>query len=519
MRTRTPSATVEDVEEHPAESDEPQPTPPIGLVRCTSPAMTPEDWDRAHATRMCAAMLERTQQAPKVFNDLEEVRKDMQKSPLYDLGPTDEPEIMYPLEGGAFVDFPFSAKDLLALNDDEIKKSLDEVLEAQQLAPLPFTIAVEEVQEKERLTHRIKRIYNKWPGLILFAVNEKSLKKAPNSREISGFHQNRFCDYRRTPPNKTLFWQQVEGIKNQYDEHGTGEMFTRVYMLLVLLSDYEWAFLFTRILTLCYHDVVYHTAQALINFIHMHRDYCEVQIHSQYVYDLAARVIQMGGDKYFDEVTRMVTSGMYAKPTLKVTAKAEYGLMQLAPRIPHTTKLEHLIDGLRFYHLQVTEDSKAISLDALHNVISYAQQMVHKLDEMKGHDLDYVKACVQIMEHGNALHGIDNPQPAMANTHFMRPRHVELDHVPYLLVPGNVKRFENETKRNPWQQICLKCGLSHFTNEHTCKIVYVDQDLQKSTPDNRFHPRRTEQFQGPEQPIRAQYYSDVEIAIVAWIPD
>ncbi|KIL53856.1 hypothetical protein M378DRAFT_19473 [Amanita muscaria Koide BX008] len=128
---------------------------------------------------------------------------------------------------------------------------------------------------------------------------------------------------------------------------------------------------------------------------------------------------------------------------------------------------------------------------------------------MKGHDLDYVKACVQIMEHGNALHGIDNPQPAMANTHFMRPRHVELDHVPYLLVPGNVKRFENETKRNPWQQICLKCGLSHFTNEHTCKIVYVDQDLQKSTPDNRFHPRRTEQFQGPEQPIRAQYYSDV----------
>jgi hypothetical protein len=482
MRTHTPSATVEDVEEHPAEADEPQPIPPIGNVRFTSPAMTQEDWDSAHATRMNAAMLERAQQAPRIFDDLEEVRKDMLRNPLYNLGPTDEPEIMYPLEGGAFVDFPFSAKDLLALSDEEIKRSLDEVLEAQQMAPLPFTIAVEEVQEKERLTARIRRIYSKWPGIILFAVNQKSLKKAPNSKELSGFHKSRFCDYRMTPPNKTAFWQQVEGIKHQYDEHATGEMFTRIYMLLVLLSDYEWAFLFTRILIHRYHDVVFHTAQALVNFMHLHRDYCEVQVHAQYVYDLAARVIQMGGDKYFDEVTRMVTSGMYASPTMKVVAKAEYGLMQLSPRILHTTKLEDLIDGLRFYHLQVTEDSKKISLDALHNVVSYAQQMIYKLDEMKGHDLDYVKSCVQIMEDGNALHAIDDPQFRMANTHFMHPCSIELDSVPYLLVPGNVKTRESDTKRTLWTPRCLKCGLAHFTNEHTCKIVYVDKDLQQPTP-------------------------------------
>src|SRR5258708_30812971 len=119
--------------------------------------------------------------------------------------------------------------------------------------------------------------------------------------------------------------------------------------------------------------------------------------------------MQHGGDIYFDEVTRMLTSGMYTTPTMRVVTRAEFGLPQPAPKALSCMKLANLIKGIHFYHLGLTEDSRKISLDAIYNIRSYVDQLLFKLDKMKDFNLEYVQECIRILEHKGKLHRLNPP--------------------------------------------------------------------------------------------------------------
>jgi hypothetical protein len=194
--------------------------------------------------------------------------------------------------------------------------------------------------------------------------------------------------------------------------------------------------------------------------------YIDEQTTTKIVYDAAARLIQLGGNKYFEEVCRIVTSGLFSAPTIKLIAKAKHGLPQPAPRALQQSKLEELIEGLHFYLVTLTEDGKKISLDAAYNVASYAHQLIFKLDEMKTFDNDYVCTCVNVMEHGHRLHEIDPPKAITATWARGNPRDVEIDGAIYHFNVGNATRKGTNTPRTLWKPECLICGYEHHTNEH-----------------------------------------------------
>ncbi|KIL55221.1 hypothetical protein M378DRAFT_18134 [Amanita muscaria Koide BX008] len=465
MRTRTPSATVEDVEEHPAESDEPQPTPPIGSMQFTSPAMTPEDWDRAHEIHMNQAgftidgkplpcphkrsYYKSIVDAAKVFQN---------KGDLEDLDMETIPATLFPLSGGGLADFAISASTLLEFDDETLKKVLDKCLEAHTTFLIPLPIEVTETQQKTAWSLASKQ----------FMENGQDRRKT-------------FEDYRLPPPSRRDLFDKTSGIQEQYEEFKTGQMFERVYTALTLFSDYQFAFTYCRILVNRYYDIAFHAAQTLVNAMHLHPDYCQVQAYACFVYDLAARLIQQKGDKYFEEVARMVTSGLYFQPTTKILPKVDHGgIPQPAPRNPQSAKLGDILEGLRFYGMQLTEDSEKISLDAAYNIVAYGNQLISKLDEMKDFNMDYVRTCIQIIEHGNLLHGIDTPTSIPENWPVVPPHTFELQGTPYRLGPGNAQMSYPDDERTIWTKECLICGRDHFTNEH--EIASIQDVLACSLP-------------------------------------
>ncbi|KIL55086.1 hypothetical protein M378DRAFT_18258, partial [Amanita muscaria Koide BX008] len=220
MRTKTPSATVEDVEEHPAESDEPQPTPPIGPMRFTSPAMTPEDWDRAHEIHMNQAGFTidgnplPCPHKRSYYESIVDVAKVFQnKGDSEDLDMETIPATLFPLSGGGLADFAISASTLLEFDDETLKKALDKCLEAHTTFPIPLPIEVTETQQKDRLVSRFKTIYGEWPGPFVFVVNKNMIKEAPI--HIKG--RKTFEDYRLPPPSRRDLFDKTSGIQEQYD--------------------------------------------------------------------------------------------------------------------------------------------------------------------------------------------------------------------------------------------------------------------------------------------------------------
>jgi hypothetical protein len=234
------------------------------------------------------------------------------------------------------------------------------------------------------------------------------------------------------PPDKEHFYFITQGIHKWYDEFKTGEIAAKIYAILVLFSNYQFAFLYCQILVNHYFNTAYHMAQTLINIMHIHQDYL-------HVYDIAACLIQLGGDKYLDEVACMVTSGLYVRSTQKVLAQTHIGqLIQPTPRALHWTKLKDLIEGIQFYHLQLTRDMKQISLDPVYNISSYTNQLIYKLDKMKNYNLNYIKQCVHIMENGGTLGGINHPKLTLHNIHIAQDKHVTINGTYYCLHPGNL---------------------------------------------------------------------------------
>src|SRR4030081_2815682 len=398
--------------------------------RPTSPSMTSEDWDASYEEAMRAHIAKGKRVPAKVYKDTTEPAKIMQgRATTEECDPNDFPSVLFPLEGGGMADIALQAEDLLAIDDERFKNILDKCEEGHQRLPMPTCITVKEKQQMDRVIERMERVYGRWPGAFIFMVDERMIKEAPKYNPPGKVLE----DYRLQPPTMHSLFDMTSNIQAQYDELKTGEMFKKVYTTLVLFSDYEFAFIYCRILITRYYDVTFHLAQMLVNIMHTYPDYLDVESHYLLVYDVAARLIQMGGDKYFDEVTRMVTSGLYAKPSLKVVPKAEHGLLQPSPKALDRVRLEELIEGLRFYLMTLSNDGKKISLDAAYNLASYAHQLIFKLDEMKEFKDDYVLQCVNIIEHRHTIHGIDCPQGITATWREGNPKNLEIDGAVYRL--------------------------------------------------------------------------------------
>src|SRR3981081_4019788 len=296
------------------------------MRRPTSPPMPAADWDSAAERRMNAYARERT---CTVYMDPMGPAKIYQGvSDSDEVDPNDFPEILFPLQGGGMANYACNATDMLENEDDELKRMFDPLLESHNVFPFPIWVQVDEAQQKDRLVEKFERIYGRWPGPVLFVVNEKMIREAPTFQTTDKC----FEDYRLQVPDKTRFFAMTRHIHSQYDKFDNGEMFKKVYTTLALFSDYQFAFLYCRILITRYYDVAFHSAQTLVNWMHIHPDYCNTQTYALAMYDMAARVILMGGDKYYDKVTRMVTSGLYTKPSNRIVAKAAHGLLPPPPK-------------------------------------------------------------------------------------------------------------------------------------------------------------------------------------------
>src|SRR5487761_1516381 len=286
------------------------------------------------------------------YKDAWEVSKLQQNCRSESCDPNDCPQVLFPLEGGGFASACTTAADLLSLEDLQLKTVIDMVKDAHALHPVPFPVSVESQDEQHRLSNRFISIYGHWPAAIIYVVNANMIGQPTGEtfghNDTPAAHRRTFEDCNIQIPDKTQFFDKTANIHVQYDQYKTGTMFEQVYMLLVLLSEYQFAYLYTQVLVHRYYDVAFHTAQVLINLMHLHPDYCTVQAYAYIIYDTAARLIQQGGDKYLEEVTH----------------KAQNGILQPSPRALHCTKLEDCIEGLRFYFIQLTTNSKKISLDA-----------------------------------------------------------------------------------------------------------------------------------------------------------
>jgi hypothetical protein len=262
--------------------------------------MTPEDWDQAHAVRMNQAGFTAEGEplpCPHIktyYESIVEVAKIFQnKENVEEVDMETIPATLFPLSGGGLADFAMSASTLLEFDDEALKKALDKCLEAHTTFPIPLPIEVTETQQKDRLIARFKAIYGQWPGPFVFVVNENMIKEAPTYTK----GRKTFEDYRLPFPSRRDLFDKTSRIQEQYDEFKTGAMFERVYIALTLFSDYQFAFIYCRILINRYHDVAFHAAQTLVNAMHLHPDYCQVQAYACFIYDVAARLIQQKGDK------------------------------------------------------------------------------------------------------------------------------------------------------------------------------------------------------------------------------
>src|SRR3981081_2894469 len=142
--------------------------------------------------------------------------------------PNDFPEILFPLQGGGMANYACVASDMLENEDDELKRMFDPLLESHKDSPCPILVQVDKAQQKDRLIEKFERIYGRWPGPVLFVVNEKMIRDTPTFQQ-SG---KGFEDYRLQVLDKTRFFAMTHHIHVQYDKFDKGEMFKKVYTTL-----------------------------------------------------------------------------------------------------------------------------------------------------------------------------------------------------------------------------------------------------------------------------------------------
>ena len=148
-------------------------------------------------------------------------------------------------------------------------------------------------------------------------------------------------------------------------------------------------------------------------------------------------------------------------------------------------------------------------MDATYNMVSYVQQLLQRLEEVREVADRYINEVVKLLEQGETIHGIDNPIALNASRHQAPSRTIEKSGAYYELKPGNATLSNTTAQRTLWKEECLICGGNHHTNKHESQVVLVSSDLQEPHTSDQFSPRRVENFTSPGVVMRPQYYSDV----------
>jgi hypothetical protein len=228
-----------------------------------------------------------------------------------------------------------------------------------------------------------------------------------------------------------------------------------------------------------------------------------------FAFDVAFRFIQTGGDKYIEEVVRIITAGIENSARLVTAPAKEFGLLHLCPtNLPHE-RLETIMDNIREYSQRIHEDG-TIHIDAVYNSLTFLHQLLARIDRVKmAYFPEYVEAVQRLLIIGVEIEGIDRPETILANRSIGDDVHLEAKGEDLTLSPGNVTHQRgNEKSRTINTMECLLCGHGHYTNECYSRVVVVKQNFQTTSPDNSFKARRVDNFITPGEQDRAVFYSE-----------
>ncbi|KIL54062.1 hypothetical protein M378DRAFT_19238 [Amanita muscaria Koide BX008] len=387
-----------------------------------------------------------------------------------------EPSIVSVLDGGDIVGWTLAATALNLMNDEEFKNT---------------------ILERNNLDADIRK-YTLW--------NYYDDERPASTLEPE---KTNFREYNLQPPNEFETRALVDPILNNYGIQEDPKIFDRVYLLLVLMSNYLFAHTLVRVAKQCYYDMSFHFAQILINYTHMNPSYIYDRAQLMFSFDIAFRFIQTGGDKYIEEVVRIITAGIENSARLVTAPAKEYGILHLCPVNLPREHLEVIMDNICLYTQHVHEDG-TIHVDAVYNSLSFLNQLLARIDRVKiAYFPEYVEVIQRLIILGVKIEGIDRPETILANRSIGDDVHLEAKGEEFTLSPGNITRGHGEQRpRTINTQECLLCGHQHYANECYSRVVVVKQNFQTTSPDNSFKARRVDNFMTPGERDRVVFYSE-----------
>ncbi|KIL69006.1 hypothetical protein M378DRAFT_8430, partial [Amanita muscaria Koide BX008] len=401
-----------------------------------------------------------------------------------------EPSIVSVLDGGDIVGWTLAATALNLMNDEEFKNAILERnnLDAAGQPTNPCLISVYDGYQKIYVMERIRVLFPT-PPKVIYVCSTMMMKDPPQHWDL----KTNFREYNLQPPNEFETRALVDPILNNYGIQEDPKIFDRVYLLLVLMSNYLFAHTLVRVAKQRYYDMSFHFAQILINYTHMNPSYIYDCAQLMFSFDVAFRFIQTGGesgDKYIEEVVRIITAGIENSARLVTAPAKEYGILHLCPVNLPRERLEVIMDNIRLYTQCVHEDG-TIHVDAI------------------AYFLEYVEVIQRLIILGVEIEGIDRPETILANRSIGDDVHLEAQGEEFTLSPGNVTQGHGEQRpRTINTQECLLCGHQHYANECYSRVVVVKQNFQTTSPDNSFKARRVDNFMTPGERDRAVFYSE-----------
>ncbi|KIL58734.1 hypothetical protein M378DRAFT_15287 [Amanita muscaria Koide BX008] len=264
------------------------------------------------------------------------------------------------------------------------------------------------------------------------------------------------------------------------------------------MSNYLFAHTLVRVAKQRYYDMSFHFAQILINYTHMNPSYIYDRTQLMFSFDVAFRFIQTGGDKYIEEVVRIITAGIENSACLVMAPAKEYGILHLCPvNLPHE-RLEVIMENIRLYTQHVHEDG-TIHVDAVYNSLSFLNQLLARIDHVKiAYFPKYVEVIQCLIILGVEIKGIDRLETILTNRSIGDDVHLEAKGEEFTLSPGNVTRGHGEQRPHTINtQECLLCGHQHYANECYSQVIVVKQNFQTTSPDNSFKAHHVDNFMTP----------------------
>ncbi|KIL55201.1 hypothetical protein M378DRAFT_18159 [Amanita muscaria Koide BX008] len=297
-----------------------------------------------------------------------------------------EPSILSVLDGGDIVGWTVAATALSLMNDEEFKKTILEQnkIDAAGQPTNPCLISVFDGYQK--------------------VCNTLMMKDPPTHWDL----KMNFREFNILPPNEFEVQALADPILNNYGIKEDPKIFDRVYLLMVLMSNYLFAHTLVHVAKQCYYDMSFHFTQILINYMRMNPTYIYDRAQLMFVFDVAFHFIQTGGDKY-----------------IKNAPAKEFGILHLCPINLPRERLEVIMDNIHLYTQRVHEDG-TIHVDAM------------------AYFPEYVKTVQRLIILGVEIEGIDRPETILANRSIGDDVHLKAKGEEFTLSPGNVTRGHGE---------------------------------------------------------------------------